>query len=47
MFIVPEVPEEFNLGDYLLDRHLREGRSDRIAIYYKDKTITYRELVEA
>jgi benzoate-CoA ligase family protein len=42
-----EIPDEFNLGDFLLDRHLREGRGDKAAIYYKDQVITYRELLEA
>ena len=47
MFNIPEIPDEFNLGDYLLDRHLREGRGDKAAIYYKDQVITYSEFVEA
>lgn len=47
MFQIPEIPDEFNVGDFLLDRHLREGRGDKTAIYYKDRAITYREFVES
>jgi benzoate-CoA ligase family protein len=47
MHNIPEIPDEFNLGDYLLDRHIREGRGDKAAIYYKDEVITYNQLLEA
>jgi benzoate-CoA ligase family protein len=47
MYNIPEIPDEFNLGDYLLDRHIREGRGDKEAIYYKDEVITYNQLLEA
>lgn len=31
-----EIPEQFNIVLYMLDRHLLEGRGDRPAIYSKD-----------
>jgi len=39
-----DVPETFNMATVLVDRHVEEGRGDRVAIYYGDETITYREL---
>ncbi len=47
MFKMPEMTDWFNLGDFMLDRHIREGRGNKAAIYYKDKVITYAELQEA
>ncbi len=41
------VPEEFNLASFLLDRHLEEGRAGKVAVYYRDQTVTYGELAEA
>lgn len=41
------VPDEFNLGDFLLDRHIREGRGDKAVIFYKNRVIVYRELLDA
>lgn len=46
MLRMPEVPEEFNITSYLLDRHLEEGRGDRICIYYEDDKITYAQVAE-
>jgi benzoate-CoA ligase family protein len=40
------VPEEFNLASFLLDRHLAEGRGEKVALYYQDQTVTYGELAE-
>ncbi|MHC1726160.1 MAG: acyl-CoA synthetase [Syntrophobacteraceae bacterium] len=44
-FTVPEefadTPQELNLADFLLDRHIREGRGENLAIKFQDKTITY------
>lgn len=34
----------FNLGTHLLDRHVAEGRGDRVAVYYGPRTLTYAEL---
>jgi len=39
-----DVPETFNMATVLVDRHVEEGRGDRVAIYYGDEAITYREL---
>ncbi len=39
-----EVPERFNMAAALVDRHLQEGRGDRIAVYYGDQQLTYRDL---
>jgi benzoate-CoA ligase family protein len=38
------LPENLNLGSYFLDGNLCEARHDKIAIYYKDRTLTFREL---
>lgn len=40
------IPDEFNLASYLLDRHLEQGRGNKTAVYYEDKVITYAELAE-
>jgi benzoate-CoA ligase family protein len=42
-----DVPEEFNLASFLLDRHLEEGRGDNVAVYFEKESITYAELAEA
>lgn len=39
-------PERFNMADYFLDHNLREGRADRIAVYYNDSTYSYRQVHE-
>jgi acyl-coenzyme A synthetase/AMP-(fatty) acid ligase len=41
---VTDVPETFNQAEFLVDRHLKEGRAQNIAIYYEDQTITYAQL---
>ncbi|MGD9504384.1 MAG: acyl-CoA synthetase [Syntrophobacteraceae bacterium] len=47
-YVVPEefadTPMELNLADYLLDRHVREGKGANAAIKFMDKTITYAQL---
>lgn len=40
------IPDEFNVAVYLLDRHLQEGRAEKVAVFYEDRTITYRELAQ-
>ncbi len=40
-----DIPESFNQAEFLTDRHLREGRANNVAIYYRDLQITYAELV--
>ena len=39
-----EIPESFNLAEYLLDRRITEGRGGRIALRLSDHTLTYREV---
>ncbi|WP_311172198.1 acyl-CoA synthetase [Halobellus ordinarius] len=43
---LPELhyPEEINVADELVDRHVREGRGDNVAIRFEDEEITYDEL---
>jgi benzoate-CoA ligase family protein len=41
-----DVPERFNIADYLVDRHVREGRGGRTAILCGDEAVTYREVAE-
>jgi len=49
-YVVPEefadTPDELNLTDFLLDRHVREGRGDNAAIKFMDQTVTYAQLQE-
>ena len=40
------VPQVFNAADYFVDRHLREGRADKIAIECGDERISYAQLAE-
>ncbi|MCL6634608.1 MAG: acyl-CoA synthetase [Peptococcaceae bacterium] len=47
-YIVPEefadTPMELNLADFLLDRHVREGGGENVAIKFMDKTFTYAQV---
>ena len=47
-YVVPEefadTPDELNLTDFLLDRHVREGRGDNAAIKFMDQTVSYAQL---
>ncbi|MDF9748507.1 acyl-CoA synthetase [Natrinema salsiterrestre] len=45
---LPELhyPNQINVVDELVDRHIREGRGDNVAIYFEDREITYEELQE-
>lgn len=49
-YVVPEefsdTPMELNLADFLLDRHVREGRGDNPAVKFMDQTVTYAQLQE-
>jgi len=40
------LPEEFNAASYFVDRHIAEGRGDKVAIECGDRRVTYRELFE-
>lgn len=47
-YVIPDeysgIPERLNLADFLLDRHVREGRGENVAIKFMDKVITYANL---
>src|SRR3989442_7698821 len=43
---VVTVPDSFNIADYLVDRHSREGHRDRTAILCGDESVTYGELAD-
>src|ERR1700694_2983142 len=43
---VVSLPERFNLADYLVDRHVREGRGTRTAVLCGDESITYAQVAE-
>src|SRR5256884_1585374 len=43
---VVTVPDRFNIADYLVDRHVREGRGGRTAILYGEDSITYGQVAE-
>jgi 2-aminobenzoate-CoA ligase len=38
------LPDEFNLCERLLEKHIIEGRGDNIAIYYGEQRITFNEM---
>src|SRR5580698_3479623 len=40
------LPEEFNAASYFVDRHIIEGRGEKVAIECQDRRVTYRELFE-
>lgn len=37
-------PPGFNIANLMIDRHVDEGRSDKIALLTRDESVTYREL---
>ena len=39
-----EIPERFNLADWLLDARLREGHGESVALRLPDRTLTYSEV---
>jgi benzoate-CoA ligase len=41
------IPDEFNAASYFIDRHIAEGRDERIAIECGDRRVTYRQLFES
>ena len=43
---VVNVPDQFNVADYLVDRHVREGRGERSAILCGDESVTYAQVAE-
>ena len=43
---IVNIPDQFNVADYLVDRNVREGRGDRTAILCGDESITYARVAE-
>jgi benzoate-CoA ligase family protein len=43
---VVNVPDQFNIADYLVDRHVREGRGGRTAIVCGEESVTYAQVAE-
>jgi 2-aminobenzoate-CoA ligase len=39
------VPDKVNLAEFLLDRHVKEGRGDNVAVLFGDQKITFKELM--
>lgn len=38
------LPEQFNAADYFVDRNIREGRSDKVAVMCEDRKLTYEQI---
>lgn len=50
-YVVPDefkdkLPEKMNLADFFLDRHVREGKGDNVAVKFMDKSFSYKQLQE-
>jgi benzoate-CoA ligase family protein len=43
-FVNLQVPDRYNLVDHFVDRHVHEGRGERIAMVCGDRPLTYREV---
>ena len=43
---VVTVPDSFNIADYLVDRHVREGRGGQTAILCGDESVTYAQVAD-
>ncbi len=43
-FPEPQIPDRYNLVDHFLDRHVREGRGEKVAIVSGSRRVTYREI---
>ncbi|HBW36148.1 benzoate-CoA ligase family protein [Desulfosporosinus sp. BICA1-9] len=41
-----EETAKFNAANLFVDRHVRQGRGDRVALYYQDQQITYGKVFE-
>jgi benzoate-CoA ligase family protein len=44
--VTPHISDQYNLVDHFLDRHIREGRADTVAIICADQQLTYAEVSE-
>ena len=38
------LPETFNAADYFVDRNIREGRGDKVAVLCEERAFTYRQI---
>ena len=43
---IVDVPDTFNIADYLVDRHVRDGRGGRTAIICGHEAVTYAQVAE-
>src|SRR5436305_7856897 len=43
---IVSLPDRFNIADYLVDRHVREGRGGRTAILCGDESVTYAQVAD-
>lgn len=41
-----KIPKQFNIATHLLDRHVLEGRKEKVAVYYLDQALTYGQIAE-
>jgi len=41
---IPDIPERFNVASCFIDRHLAEGRGNRVALRWNGQTVTYAQL---
>jgi benzoate-CoA ligase family protein len=41
-----ELPDQYNLVDHFVDRHIREGRGDKTAIISGDRRVTYGQIAD-
>jgi benzoate-CoA ligase family protein len=42
-----QLPLVFNVASHFVDRHMREGRGDKVAIEFGEDRVTYRQLLES
>src|SRR5512138_2399510 len=40
------LPEAFNAADFFVDRNIREGRGDKVAVLCEDRSFTYGQIKE-
>src|SRR5437764_13967218 len=45
-FRPPEFPDDFNMADYFVFSNIEAGRSDKMAIYFEGREISYREVAD-
>jgi acyl-coenzyme A synthetase/AMP-(fatty) acid ligase len=38
------LPEKFNAADYFVDRNIREGRGDKVAVICEGRKVTYEQI---